>query len=283
MNEDARGLVPLDDTNLDVAEGYTDIRGFAAYLPDGRKIGEVDELLVDPAARRVAFITLDLDDDGPDLGRDADARVAIEHVEIDTPSRRVLIASAGVGALGLGGDATPAGATRGGLFADSARRDTGVAEERMTLAKEELDLRKERMAAGSVDVHKHVETEHVRESVPLMREEVTVERRPITEPNAGTEARFEGDEIRIPVVEEEVVVEKRPVVREELVVRKSQVQEEQVVEADLRRERAEVRETGEVRRPDGMRADEGLSAEREGADLEHPFRGGRDLDGDGVR
>jgi uncharacterized protein (TIGR02271 family) len=123
----------------------------------------------------------------------------------------------------------------------------------------------------------------VRESVPLMREEVSVERRPITEPNAGTEARFEGDEIRIPVVEEEVVVEKRPVVREELVVRKQQVQEEKVVEADLRRERAEVRETGEVRHPDGMRADEGLPAQREGADLEHPFRGGRDLDGDGVR
>jgi hypothetical protein len=56
-----------------------------------------------------------------------------------------------------------------------------------------------------------------------------------------------------------------------------------VVEADLRRERAEVRETGEVRHPDGMRADEGLPAQREGADLEHPFRGGRDLDGDGVR
>ena len=283
MNEDARGLVPLDQLDdVEVAEGYTDIRGFEAYLPDGRKIGEVDELLVDPGARRVAAITLDLDDDGPDLGRDADVRVAIEHVEIDTPSRRVLIVSAGVGALGGGGGAT-AGTARAGLFEDTARTGTAAGEQRMTLAEEELDVRKERMAAGSVDVHKHVETEHVRESVPVMREEVSVERRPITEPNAGTEARFEGDEIRIPVVEEEVVVEKRPVVREELVVRKHQVQEEQVVEADLRRERAEVRETGEVRRPDGMRADESLSAEREGADLEHPFRGGRDLDGDGVR
>ncbi|MFL5381624.1 MAG: DUF2382 domain-containing protein [Longimicrobiaceae bacterium] len=284
MNEDARGLVPLDEAgDLEVAEGYTDIRGFDAYLPDGRKIGEVDELLVDRAARRVAAITLDLDDDGPDLGRDADTRVAIEHVEIDTPSRRVLIRSEGVGALGVTGGAAAAGTTRGGLFADTTGRGTGEAEERMTLAKEELDLRKERMAAGAVDVHKHVETEHVRESVPLMREEVSVERRPITEPNAGTEARFEGDEIRIPVVEEEVVVEKRPVVREELVVRKRQVQEEQVVEADLRRERAEVTGTGDVRRPDGLRADESLRADREGADLEHPFRGGRDLDGDGVR
>jgi stress response protein YsnF len=61
-------------------------------------------------------------------------------------------------------------------------------------------------------------------------------------------------------------MEKRPVVREELVVRKTQVQGEQVVEADLRRERAEVHESGEV---------------RHGGDS--PLRGGRDLDGDGVR
>jgi uncharacterized protein (TIGR02271 family) len=266
MNEDARGLVPLDELDdVEVAEGYTDIRGFDAYLPDGRKIGEVDELLVDTTARRVAAITLDLDDDGPDIGREPHPRVAIEHVEIDTPSRRVLIASAGVGALGLGGAAAGTGAARGGLFEDTSRRETGADEQRLTLAQEELDVRKERMAAGAVDVHKTVETEHVRESVPVMHEEVSVERRPITDPNVGTEARFEGDEIRIPMVEEEVVVEKRPVVREELVVRKSQVQEEQVVEADLRREHAEVRETGDVRRGDD------------------PLRGGRDLDGQGVR
>jgi uncharacterized protein (TIGR02271 family) len=288
MNEDARGLVPLDELdNVEVAEGYTDIRGFDAYLPDGRKIGEVDELLVDPAARRVAAITLDLDDDGPDLGRDADTRVAIEHVEIDTPSRRVLITSAGVGRLGLADTAAAAGATRGGLFADTSAR-TGETEERMTLAKEELDLRKERMAAGSVDVHKHVETEHVRESVPVMREEVSVERRPVTDPDAGTATSFQGDEIRVPVVEEELVVEKRPVVREELVVRKSQVQEDQVVEADLRREHAEVTRDGDVRRVDGLRADEGLRPDEslradDGVDLKHPLRGGRDLDGDGVR
>ena len=267
MNEDARGLVPLENLDdLEVADGYTDIRGFDAYLPDGRKIGEVDELLVDTAARRVAAITLDLTDDGPDIGRETHPRVAIEHVEIDTPSRRVLIASAGLGALGISGGAATAGTATGGLFADATRRDTAAGEQRMTLAEEELDVRKERMAAGSVDVHKHVETEHVRESVPVMREEVTVERRPITEPHAGTGARFEGDEIRIPVVEEEIVMEKRPVVREELVVRKTQVQDEQVVEADLRRERAEVHESGEV---------------RHGGD--NPLRGGRDLDGDGVR
>jgi sporulation protein YlmC with PRC-barrel domain len=126
MNEDARGLVPLDRLDdLEVAEGYTDIRGFEVYLPNGRKIGKVDELLVDRAARRVAEITLDLDGDGPDLGLDADTRVAIEHVEIDTPSRRVLITSAGVGRLGRLGGAAATGTAAGGLFADDGMERVG--------------------------------------------------------------------------------------------------------------------------------------------------------------
>jgi len=122
MNEDARGLAPLDKLDdVVVAEGYTDIRGFDAYVPDGRKIGEVDELLVDTAARRVAAITLDLDDDGPDIGREPHPRVAIEHVEIDTPGRRVLITSAGVDRLGLADRTATERTARRGLFADAAR------------------------------------------------------------------------------------------------------------------------------------------------------------------
>ena len=48
-----------------------------------------------------------------------------------------------------------------------------------------------------------------------MREEVSVERRPVTDPLAASgQARIEGDEIRIPLSEEEVVVEKRVVPEE---------------------------------------------------------------------
>lgn len=48
------------------------------------------------------------------------------------------------------------------------------------------------------------------------------------------------EEIRVPVVEEEVVVEKRPVVKEEVVVRTKPVTDEKIVEADLRKERVDV-------------------------------------------
>ena len=60
-----------------------------------------------------------------------------------------------------------------------------------------------------------------------------------------------GDEvIRVPVVEERLVVEKRPVVTEMLVIRKRAVQTNQVVEADLRRERVEVDQRDFTRDPD---------------------------------
>jgi hypothetical protein len=48
------------------------------------------------------------------------------------------------------------------------------------------------------------------------------------------------DEIRIPVMAEEAVIEKRVVGTEEVILRKQQVTETQTVEADLRRERLDV-------------------------------------------
>ncbi len=272
-------LVPLDSLpDFHVADGYTDIRGFDAFLSDGRQVGRVNDLLVDPDARRVAAITLE---GGGMSAAGRGARVPIEDVEIDTPTRRVLIQGTDADTLAMGGRgastaaaAMEGAAATGSAPADHARRDASAGEERITLAEEELALGKRQVQAGTVEVDKRVETRHVRESVPVMREEVSVERRPIADPTANPQARFEGGEIHVPIMEEEVVVEKRAVAKEELVISKGQVQEQQTVEADLRRERAEIHESGDVRH--GGDAGTGMRA----AD---PLQGGRDLDGDGVR
>jgi hypothetical protein len=50
----------------------------------------------------------------------------------------------------------------------------------------------------------------------------------------------EDGEIRIPIIEEEIVVEKRPVVKEEIQLRKNVVEEEEVVEEDVRKEEVDV-------------------------------------------
>lgn len=46
-----------------VAKGDPDVRGWNVYANDGRRIGEVDELLVDVEAMRVRYLDVDLDRD----------------------------------------------------------------------------------------------------------------------------------------------------------------------------------------------------------------------------
>ena len=125
--------------------------------------------------------------------------------------------------------------------------ESGTSEQRLTLSEEELAVGKRQVQAGEVEIDKHVDTRHVSESVPVMHEEAVVERRPLTDSMAARGATIGEDEtIRVPLTQEEVVAEKRTVAKEELVVRTNQVTETETVEADLRRERAEVHREGET-------------------------------------
>jgi uncharacterized protein (TIGR02271 family) len=125
---------------------------------------------------------------------------------------------------------------RGRAEAGATDRDNA----RVTRAEEELAIGKRRVQAGEVNVEKQVETEHVSQPVTVRREEVSVERRPVEEGRRASGTEFGEDEIRIPVTEEEIVVEKRPVVKEEIVIRKHAVQDTEQVEADVRKERVDV-------------------------------------------
>lgn len=57
-------IVPLDELDdFEVAEGDPDVRGWDVFSADGRRIGEVDELLVDTTAMKVRYLDVDLDDE----------------------------------------------------------------------------------------------------------------------------------------------------------------------------------------------------------------------------
>ena len=120
----------------------------------------------------------------------------------------------------------------------SAAGATG--DQRLTLSEEQLNVGKRQVQAGEATVRKTVETEHVRESVPLSHDEVSVERRPLSGAEAANARIGEDAEIRVPVMREEAVVDKRAVAKEEVLVRKRAVTENQTVEADLRRERVDI-------------------------------------------
>lgn len=113
------------------------------------------------------------------------------------------------------------------------------------LHEEELRAHKQPVKAGEVKVRKEVVTEHKALDVPVEREEVVIERRPVSGRASTSDIRA-GEEIRIPVKEEQVHVEKEAVVKEEVNVGKRKVQDTQHVTDTVRKEEARVEEEGKV-------------------------------------
>ena len=88
-------------------------------------------------------------------------------------------------------------------------------------------------------------TEREQLRVPTKHEEVSVERVLVEEGREASEAEIGEDEVTVLVTEEEIVTEKRPVVKEEIRVRKDVVEDEEVVEEDVRREEVDVEDQTE--------------------------------------
>jgi uncharacterized protein (TIGR02271 family) len=152
----------------------------------------------------------------------------------------------GVGTAGLG--MTMGDRDRGGEFREHAPSAEGVAEWeddlndtdelRVQRSEEELRTGTREREAGRLNVRKRMRTDREQVRVPTRREEVSVDRVPVNE--EGTGAEIGEDEVSVPVVEEEAVVGKQSVVKEEIRVRKDVVQDEEVVEEDVRKEEVDV-------------------------------------------
>lgn len=121
-------------------------------------------------------------------------------------------------------------------------------DRRLTLSEEQLAVGKRSVQAGEVAVRKHVDTRHVEQEVELVREEVSVERRPLSADSTADIRDIGEEEIRVPVMREEAVVEKRTVPIEEVVIRKEAVADTQRVSADLRKETVDVDENVDTTR-----------------------------------
>jgi len=122
----------------------------------------------------------------------------------------------------------------------------GTAGQTMKVHEEQLHAHKHPVQTGEVRVRKEVITEHKTLDVPVQREEVVIERRPVTGEHASTSDIRAGQEIRIPVSEEQVRVEKENVVKEEVHVGKRKVQETQHVSGTVRKEQVKVEREGDV-------------------------------------
>jgi uncharacterized protein (TIGR02271 family) len=131
---------------------------------------------------------------------------------------------------------------------NAAATAAGKAEGDQTLQvrAEELYATKRSVDAGAVRVRKEVVTENKTLQVPVTHEEVVIERHPAparATPGVGVGA---GEEVRIPVKEEKVQVEKEAVVTEEVSVGKRKVADTQTVLGTVRKEQVKVEQEGDV-------------------------------------
>jgi len=120
----------------------------------------------------------------------------------------------------------------------------------LELKEERLNVETQPVETGVVRVAKEVTTETQTVDVPVEREEVVIERTPVSGPAvAGTIHASDlqpGEEVTIPVHEEQVRVDKETVVTEEVKVGKRVVKDTERVSGKVRKEQVRVVKTGDV-------------------------------------
>jgi sporulation protein YlmC with PRC-barrel domain len=91
-NDDLDRVVPLDELDdFRVSRDDPDPRGWEVVAADGRKIGEVDELLVDTGAMKVRYLDVDLDDGMVAGEHDRHVLVPIGYARLDRDHDRVIV------------------------------------------------------------------------------------------------------------------------------------------------------------------------------------------------
>jgi uncharacterized protein (TIGR02271 family) len=244
-------------------------QGLTVVGPDGGKIGRIEEIYLDVETERPewALVNTGLFGTKASFVPIADAVVEDDQVKVpfeksrvkDAPNmdpdgqlsqeeeaelyrhygRRYGEARSGSGlpegdreARGQGHDAPDAGRDISGPTTDDA----------MTRSEEELRVGTRQRESGRVRLRKYVVTEEVARKVPVQREEVRVEREPITDENAGQAMagpEISDEEHETTLYEEEPVVEKRTVPRERVRMRKENASDEETVHEQVRKERIE--------------------------------------------
>jgi uncharacterized protein (TIGR02271 family) len=150
------------------------------------------------------------------------------------------------GTTGLAGTAdVDADRTRTGNTHGTEGRDTSgpTTDDAMTRSEERVNVGTQRREAGRARQRKYVTTETVSQTVPVSHEEVTLQREPITDANAGD--AYDGpaiseEEHEVVLHEEVPVVEKEAVAVERVKLGTETVTDETQVSADVRKEHIEL-------------------------------------------
>jgi uncharacterized protein (TIGR02271 family) len=236
-------------------------RGRNAVDSDGDKIGRIDEIYMDSETgkpewlavktgllgSKVSFIPIaEASDAGGDVRvpydkqQVKDAPNAEADGELSQEEEASLYRHYGLDYSETRSDSgLPEGERREPVGRDTSGPTT---DDAMTRSEEELRVGTTQRERGRARLRKYVVTEQVQQTVPVQREEVRVEREPITDANVGDATdgpAISEEEHEVTLHEEEVVTEKRAVPKERVRMDKQTVTEDQTVSEEVRKEQIE--------------------------------------------
>lgn len=127
---------------------------------------------------------------------------------------------------------------------DDAKKESDDGDKKLRLHKEQLDIAKNNVRKGEVELGKEIIEEHKAIDVPVKREEVVIERKSLN--NEASDAPITEDEtIKIPVSEEKVDVGKHTVVTGEVSAHKRAIEDTQHIDETLKHEEARINTIGD--------------------------------------
>jgi uncharacterized protein (TIGR02271 family) len=235
-------LIPADVTTINDEQGLIEVSQPKDTVKDGPAFDDDREITPEYENEVRSYYGLDAAGSTEDRGTYGDYQE--EHSGAGTTD---------AGSAGTVGSGMSMGDTETGEFREHDRNQEGPSqpgsdlededELRVQRSEEELVAGTREREAGAMRVRKRVRTDRERIEVPTKHEEVSVERVPVE--GEATEAQIGEDEVVVPVTEEEVVVDKRAVAKEEVRLRKDTVEDTEVVEEDVRREEIDVEDATE--------------------------------------
>jgi uncharacterized protein (TIGR02271 family) len=238
-------------------------RGRTAVDSDGEKIGTIAEVYMDAETSKPEWLAVKTGMFGSKVSfiPIAEASDAGDGVRVPYDKAQVKDAPNAEADGELSQDEEAALYSHYGLDYSESRSDTGLPEgnggqqtdreavghdtsgpttdDAMTRSEEELRVGKTQRESGRARLRKYVVTEQVQKTVPVQREEVRIEREPITDANVGDAKAgpaISEEEHEVTLHEEEVVVEKRAVPKERVRLDKETVTEDQTVSEQVRKE-----------------------------------------------
>ena len=258
------------------------VAGSDAYGSDGSKIGSVGQVYLDDQTGQPAWVTVNtglfgtnesfiplseasFSGDRLTVPYDKNKVKGAPNVAADghlsPDEERELYAYYGVGytdgdtdydTTTTGYDTTTTG-TGTGYDTDTSRGDGDIhteghdtsgptTDDAMTLSEERVNVGTQRREAGRARLRKYVVTENVTQTVPVTREEVVVEREPITDANRGNATSgpdISEEEHEVVLHEEAPVVEKTVEPVERVRLGTQETTEQQTVTEEVRKERVD--------------------------------------------